>query len=411
MGTIKPRKNLRLNKVDIMSKVVWKSGNYCRAIYSEDACEYEAKILDILADENSNPYANVEFVGYLNQDGIWLEDLMESKGEEARKKQAEECGMDVIDTLDEVDQNKIETTKQPMENLPAVNGGPSSLEKKDDVDHMGDNKIAETKPPLEKESAIKGIPNSLEKKDEVDHMGDNFAATKTAMEKESAIKGIPNSLEKKDEIDHMGDNIVATKTAMEKESAIKCIPTTLEMKDNAKASEVCVKVGRQDVIGEFNDLKKYITTIEDKICRIVSEYQEKNKALAYELKESKDIAKTHKTCEEILQDANNGLMAKNSKLNEQIKSMEKEMDQFAIYKLQLEKKLNEGIDETDGNNNSQKTEGQKADSATAQMGITSQELKNQTVKAMKFVSREILPGVNVGIFSRSLPKILGRSEE
>jgi len=33
------------------------------------------------------------------------------------------------------------------------------------------------------------------------------------------------------------------------------------------------------------------------------------------------------------------------------------------------------------------------------MGITSQELKNQTVKAMKFVSREILPGVNVGIFS------------
>jgi len=354
-----------------MSKVVWKSGNYCRAIYSEDACEYEAKILDILADENSNPYANVEFVGYLNQDVIWLEDLMESKGEEARKKQAEECGMDVIDTLDEVDQNKIETTKQPMENLPAVNGGPISLEKKDDVDHMGDNKIAETKPPLEKESAIKGIPNSLEKKDEVDHMGDNIAATKTAMEKESAIKGIP---------------------------------TTLEMKDNAKASEVCVKVGRQDVIGEFNDLKKYITTIEDKICRIVSEYQEKNKALAYELKESKDIAKTHKTCEEILQDANNGLMAKNSKLNEQIKSMEKEMDQFAIYKLQLEKKLNEGIDETDGNNNSQKTEGQKAkntnaDSATAQMGITSQELKNQTVKAMKFVSREILPGVNVGIFS------------
>merc|ERR1712223_1388277 len=371
MGTIKPRKNLRLNKVDIMSKVVWKSGHYCRAIYSEDACEYEAKILDILADENSNPYANVEFVGYLNQDVIWLEDLMESKGEEARKKQAEECGMDVINTLDEVDQNKIETTKQPMENLPAVNGGPTSLEKKDDVDHMGDNKIAETKPPLEKESAIKGIPNSLEKKDEVDHMGDNIAATKTAMEKESAIKGIP---------------------------------TTLEMKDNAKASEVCVKVGRQAVIGEFNDLKKYITTIEDKICRIVSEYQEKNRALAYELKESKDIAKTHKTCEEILQDANNGLMAKNSKLNEQIKSMEKEMDQFAIYKLQLEKKLNEGIDETDGNNNSQKTEGQKAkntnaDSATAQMGITSQELKNQTVKAMKFVSREILPGVNVGIFS------------
>ena len=35
--------------------------------------------------------------------------------------------------VDEVDQNKIETTKQPMENLPAVNGGPTSLEKKGNV--------------------------------------------------------------------------------------------------------------------------------------------------------------------------------------------------------------------------------------------------------------------------------------
>ena len=32
-----------------------------------------------------------------------------------------------------MDQNKIETTKQPMENLPAVNGGPTSLEKKGNV--------------------------------------------------------------------------------------------------------------------------------------------------------------------------------------------------------------------------------------------------------------------------------------
>ena len=35
--------------------------------------------------------------------------------------------------VDEVDQNKIETTKQPMENLPTVNGGPTSLEKKGNV--------------------------------------------------------------------------------------------------------------------------------------------------------------------------------------------------------------------------------------------------------------------------------------
>ena len=72
-------------------------------------------------------------------------------------------------------------------------------------------------------------------------------------------------------------------------------------------------------------MKKYITTIEDKASRIISEYQEKNKALAYELKESKDIQKRQKICEDILQDANDGLMAKNAKQNEQIKSMKNEI--------------------------------------------------------------------------------------
>ena len=100
------------------------------------------------------------------------------------------------------------------------------------------------------------------------------------------------------------------------------------LSDDVKTSEVCVQVktsGKKALIGEFNDLKKYITTIEDKASRIISEYQEKNKSLAYELKESNDIQKRHKQCEDILQDANDGLMAKNAKQNEQIKSMKNEM--------------------------------------------------------------------------------------
>ena len=85
-----------------MSKVEsekgWKPGQYCRAVFSEDSCEYEATIIDILEDENSKlRYANIEFLGYLNRDVCWIDQIKESKGEEARKKQVEDAGMDAID--------------------------------------------------------------------------------------------------------------------------------------------------------------------------------------------------------------------------------------------------------------------------------------------------------------------------
>jgi len=349
----------------------WKAGHHCRAIFSEDSCEYEATIIEILKDENAVPYAEVEFVGYLNRDYSWMEQLMESKGEEARKKQVEDAGMEV-------------TT------------GTDAIENSDQVDHVDQNKIEPTKPPVEKVSASDGIPIILEKKvDQVDHMGDN--------------------------------KIEATKAPMEKVPVSNGIPSTLEKKDDAKTSEVCVKAetsGKRALIGEFNDLKKYIVKIEEKADGIISEYQQKNKALGYELKKSKDMQETQKICEDVLRDAQDGMIVKHAqqneeikkqneeikrqneqikKQNEQIKNMKNEMD---VFKSQLENKVNEGIDETDANNNASKTvEGQKAqaktnaDPATAQMGITSEELKNQTVKAMKFASREVFPGMSMRALS------------
>ena len=71
----------------------WKAGDHCRAIFSEDSREYEATIVEILRDEDGVPYAQVEFVGYLNLEDCWMEQLTESKGEEARKKQVEDVDM------------------------------------------------------------------------------------------------------------------------------------------------------------------------------------------------------------------------------------------------------------------------------------------------------------------------------
>jgi len=365
----------------------WKAGHHCRAIFSEDSCEYEATIIEILKDENAVPYAEVEFVGYLDREFCWMEQLMESKGEEARKKQVEDAGMEV-------------TT------------GTDAIENSDQVDHVDQNKIEPTKPPVEKVSASDGIPIILEKKvDQVDHMGDNkIEVIKPPMEKEA-----------------VSNKIEATKAPMEKVPVSNGIPSNLEKKDDAKTSEVCVKVetsGKKALFGEFNDLKKYIVKIEEKADGIISEYQQKNKALGYELKKSKDMQETQKICEDVLRDAQDGMIVKHAQQNEeikkqneeikrqneqikkqteQIKNMKNEMD---VFKSQLENKVNEGIDETDANNNASKTvEGQKAqaktnaDPATAQMGITSEELKNQTVKAMKFASREVFPGMSMRALS------------
>merc|ERR1712141_435352 len=120
--------------------------------------------------------------------------------------------------------------------------------------------------------------------------GDNkMAVTKSPMEKGA-----------------VSNKIEATKAPMEKVPVSNGIPSKLEKKDDAKTSEVCVKVetsGKRALIGEFNDLKKYIVKIEEKADGIISEFQQKNKALAYELKKSKDMQETQKICEDVLRDA------------------------------------------------------------------------------------------------------------
>ena len=63
----------------------WKAGDHCRAHHKEEA--YEATILEVLPEKK---LARVEFYGFGNVESICLEDIFESKGDDARKRQITE---------------------------------------------------------------------------------------------------------------------------------------------------------------------------------------------------------------------------------------------------------------------------------------------------------------------------------
>ena len=63
---------------------------FCRGVYQEDGIEYEG-IVKSIASSDGGDYAVVQFIGYGNEEPFWFQDLLESKGEEAREKQRKEA--------------------------------------------------------------------------------------------------------------------------------------------------------------------------------------------------------------------------------------------------------------------------------------------------------------------------------
>ena len=87
---------------------------FCRAIYSEDGAKYEGEITAIESDESGQQYVIVRFIGYGNEDSSWLNDLLPSSGEEARKAQMKAAGIEDTQTTE---------AEKPVENAPdAVDG-------------------------------------------------------------------------------------------------------------------------------------------------------------------------------------------------------------------------------------------------------------------------------------------------
>ena len=53
---------------------------FCRSIWQGDGIEYEGLVKSIEFGQDDHPYAVVQFIGYGNEDAVWLQDLMVSNG-------------------------------------------------------------------------------------------------------------------------------------------------------------------------------------------------------------------------------------------------------------------------------------------------------------------------------------------
>ena len=81
---------------------------FCRGIFKEDGLEYEGLIKSI-ESTNDGQYAVVEFIGYGNQECLWLQDLLESNGEDARQKQNKEANGEIIVNGQDLPDAKVTT--------------------------------------------------------------------------------------------------------------------------------------------------------------------------------------------------------------------------------------------------------------------------------------------------------------
>jgi mRNA-degrading endonuclease RelE of RelBE toxin-antitoxin system len=87
--------------VTVIAKEPWQPGMFCLSIYKEDGEAYEGLVKSIEgSDADGGQYAVVQFIGYGNEDTVWLQDLRQSKGEAARREQTERATVEVVDDVD-----------------------------------------------------------------------------------------------------------------------------------------------------------------------------------------------------------------------------------------------------------------------------------------------------------------------
>ncbi|XP_053640970.1 survival motor neuron protein isoform X4 [Cherax quadricarinatus] len=82
MASLSKKKKKRKNK----RKNEWKTGDACRAKYSEDGLWYEGTVVGLNA---ATGMCTVRFVGFNNEEEVLVNRLAKSKGEAARRKQIE----------------------------------------------------------------------------------------------------------------------------------------------------------------------------------------------------------------------------------------------------------------------------------------------------------------------------------
>ena len=116
-------------------KKEWEVGMPCRALFVEDGAEYEGEILNIDSTEDGDKYVIVRFVGYGNEESIWLDDVLPSAGPEAAQRQIQEMNGEIAadDQITPAEEpiQEVKVENPPIvEDAPAVQLAPAEPEQK-----------------------------------------------------------------------------------------------------------------------------------------------------------------------------------------------------------------------------------------------------------------------------------------
>jgi len=113
-------------------------GMFCRGVYKEDGLEYEGIVKSIESTDDGQ-YAVVQFIGYGNEEPIWFQELLKSKGDEARQKQTKEAlGEDAKEPIEESKEALGEDAKESVEeDIPKAGWFCRGVYKEDGLEYEG----------------------------------------------------------------------------------------------------------------------------------------------------------------------------------------------------------------------------------------------------------------------------------
>lgn len=242
----------------------WKVGDECRAVFEVDNLEYEGTIEELAAAEDRQ-YAIVKFIGYGDVQSVWAENILASKGKEARDAQMAAAAAELGETIEEpqpaVPEKPVEKIEEPpqepkKQEQPQVVEEPAQKKTRVEEEKKEDPMPAETRKSHVEVMHVNGIVHSPE----------NLDVSETDASFQSVMRAINGVVDRSDG----NNNIKLDLSATDKESLVAMLEEAQK-----KIVQLQAKINiHEAVISEMRDanifLKKQILPRVEFLCSQVS---------------------------------------------------------------------------------------------------------------------------------------------
>ncbi|XP_059094712.1 uncharacterized protein LOC131889588 [Tigriopus californicus] len=331
----------------------WQVGDRCRAIFAQDGREYEGELMSVEADQQGEPYGIVQYVGYNNEETQWLSELLETLGEDERKKQIEASRASTVKaepTLSPPLPNQVEQAAEAAAPVVVeVDTAPASAETRHS---LADKPVLDERPP----NFQSGSPCRVTSNED----GRDYEATVLNVEEKKTPPVATVEIIGFDRVEHkdlsqlspskgegfrrvqMEDSLTARPKQLPKEAPIKISPASNPEKEtrfleleakNLELESVVARLGRENRQLEESNKKLVVcnqglidgnrmiqTSLEDTLKKARTKHSEE---LAVAVESMKSAVADSKTLVQKLDEVKN----ENVKLKAKIKALELELVQ------------------------------------------------------------------------------------